>query len=115
MKNILMFLAFLLVIMSSVGCSNEENKISDVSVLREVAWNSLTESAKEEVKGDWKSANVAEVELSELPVVQNGGEPPQVDNLYRVTFKTTSDLTLGPIQVFLTGDTKQIISYGARK
>ncbi|MFD1130771.1 hypothetical protein [Paenibacillus sp. PDC88] len=115
MKNILVFLAFLLVIMSSIGCSNEENKISDVSVLREVAWNSLTESAKEEVKGDWRSANVAEVELSELPTVQNGGQPPQVDNLYKVTFKTTSDLILGPIQVFLNADTKEIISYGVRR
>lgn len=88
---------------------------SDVSVIREAAWTSLNENAKEEVVGDWKSASVEKVELDELPIVQSGGEPPQVVNLYKVTFKTNNDEILGPIQVFINGDTKEIVSYGVRK
>ncbi|MCM3784794.1 hypothetical protein M3231_17650 [Neobacillus mesonae] len=114
MKKILMFLIVPMVIMSFVGCSNAKPPTEDVTDLRQAAWSSLSENAKEEVVGDWKFANVERVELNVLPIVQSGGKPPQVDNLYRVTFKTNRDEFLGPIQVYVDGDSKEIVSYGAR-
>ncbi len=50
-----------------------------------------------------------------MPIVKGGGEAPKVKHLYKVTFKTNMDLVLGPIVVYVDGDTKKILGYGVRE
>jgi hypothetical protein len=86
----------------------------DVEELREVAWNSLSDIDKKEIIVDWKTVNVNRANVEELPVVQLGGKPPKVEHLYKVTFGTNRDGLLGPIIVFVDGDTKEVLDYGLR-
>lgn len=115
MKKMIMLLVLLTVTLSSTGCTNPKSQTVDAEGLREAAWMSLSDSAKEEVVIDWTTAIVEKVKLSELPIVQSGGEAPQVESLYKITFNSDRDLLLGPIQVFINGDNKEIVSYGVRR
>lgn len=92
----------------------DEGTVDD-SALREAAWASLLGHDVKEVKGDWKSAVVEKADMKELPIVQSGGAPPQVDHLYKVTFHTYRDEVLGPIQVFMNGDTNEVVSRNVRE
>ncbi|GMK42661.1 hypothetical protein PCCS19_57210 [Paenibacillus sp. CCS19] len=85
------------------GSSGSEiNEIS--SAVREAAWNDLSP----------ESAEVQEAGLSEMPIVKGGGEPPKAEQLYKVTFKTNKDALLGPIVVYVDGDTGEVLGYGLR-
>lgn len=92
----------------------DESTVDD-SALREAAWASLLGHDVKEVKGDWKAAIVEKADMKELPIVQSGGATPQVDHLYKVTFHTYRDEMLGPIEVFMNGDTNEVVSRNVRK
>ena len=87
---------------------------NDVSGVREAAWNDLSDAEKEEVVGDWKNAEVEEAEQSELPIDKGNGDTRKVEKPYKVRFETNNEV-LGPIIVFVNGDTKEIIYRVLRK
>ncbi|SFS75902.1 hypothetical protein [Paenibacillus sp. BC26] len=115
MKKAFVFLVFVLVITGIIGCSNDKQGDFDVTEVRKSAWNSLSDKDKEEVIGEWKSAEVVEMSLNDLPLVKNGGESPDLKHLYKTTFETNRDEMLGPIVVYVNGESNEIIGYGARK
>ena len=88
---------------------------ADVTNVREAAWNGVSEAEKKSVIGDWKTAEVAEADVKELEVsTLRGEETPQVEHLYKATFPTKDDGLLGPITVFVNGDTNEVLGYGLR-
>ena len=80
MENLLLIISILSLSFILIG-SNSENRevrikepIDPVSELekvyldmREIAWTSLSDSAKETVIGNWKDAKVTEEQLSSIP------------------------------------------------
>lgn len=65
------------------------------------------------LSGIGNQAKVARAELSELPL-NKGSEPPKAERVYKVTFKTTMDPRLGPLIIYVDGDTKEVLGYGLR-
>jgi len=76
---IFLFLGLTLAVLSCNSSTDED----PLDVFREIAYNALTASEKSTLIGDWRDAEVSA----------------WVDGYYLVTFKTTQDATLGPIQV----------------
>lgn len=114
MKKTLSLLLILLGVWAIVGCSDtSESATADASILREVAWNSLSDSAKDEVVGEWKDAKVEVVIPSNMPNVRAVGK--EHDDTYQVTFNSTRDELLGPFVVYVDGSTQEILGQGARK
>lgn len=82
MKKFALIFLFLGLALSSISCSTGTDE-DPLDVFREIAYNSLTESEKSSMIGVWQEAEVSA----------------WVDGYYLVTFKTTQDATLGPINV----------------
>ncbi|WP_026952446.1 hypothetical protein [Algoriphagus mannitolivorans] len=76
---ILLYFGLALTVFSCTSGTDED----PLNVFREIAYNSLTASEKSSLIGAWQNAEVSA----------------WVDGNYLVTFKTTEDATLGPIQV----------------
>ncbi len=91
------------------GCSLKP-KTDNSQELREVAWNSLTTEDQQEVP-DWKIAKVEESNGSDMPAPKGGEKYPKVEHLFKVSFESKSDKIVGPILVFVDGDTKKTVSY----
>lgn len=91
------------------GCSLKP-KSDNTQELREVAWNSLTTEDQQEVP-DWKIAKVEESNGSDMPAPKGGGKYLKVEHLFKVSFESKSDKIVGPILVFVDGDTKETVSY----
>jgi len=119
-------IAFILTLPALVGCFHDKPNTDSASLepsrtaalyfmsIRQAAWSDISEEEKNTVIGDWKTARVVEAGLSEMPVVKGGEEPAKVENLYTVTFETNKDALIGPIVVYVDGDTKEVLGYGVR-
>lgn len=82
MKKITLILLYFGLVFTVLSCASGIDE-DPLDVFREIAYNSLTASEKSSIIGVWQDAEV----------------PAWVDGNYLITFKTTQDATLGPIQV----------------
>lgn len=80
--------------------SCEKEAISD-NLIREIAWDALSENEKSTVIVDWKKAPVSEVTYMEKEA-------------YSVTFNTSYDELLGPIIVYIEVASKVVLGKGLR-
>lgn len=126
MKNLFLVISILSLSFIFIGCNNEnqtetiKERVGTVSDLekvymemREIAWASLSENAKETVIGNWKDAKVTEEQPSVINEVHlNGKEKPT--KLIKVIFNTSEDRLLGPIGIYIDPSTKKIISRDIR-
>lgn len=119
-------IAFILTLPALVGCFHDKPNTDTGSIepsrtaalyfmsIRQAAWSDISDEEKNTVISDWKTARVVEAGLSEMPIVKGGEEPPKVENLYTVIFETNKDELIGPIVVYVDGDTKEVLGYGVR-
>ncbi|MEK3766041.1 hypothetical protein [Solibacillus sp. FSL K6-4121] len=116
MKNLFFVISFLSLNFLLFGCSNENQKeINEVEKvyleMREIAWTSLSDMAKETVIGNWEDAKVTEESI--INERQTNGEE-KLLKVLKVEFTTTQDRFLGPIGIYIDPSTKEIVSRDIR-
>ena len=124
MKNLFLVISILSLSFIFIGCNSENQKeiikepVETVSELekvymemREIAWTSLDDTAKETVIGNWKDAKVTEESV--IPEVQLNGEEKPI-KVMKVEFNTSQDRFLGPIGIYIAPSTKEIVSRDIR-
>ncbi|AGA77216.1 hypothetical protein [Echinicola vietnamensis] len=96
MKKLGLFILMILCL-GTVSCSNDDEP--DLMQVREVAWNSIEEGefGRESVVTPWQEAEVKTKEGN-----------------YAVTFYTEQDLLLGPIIVFVNGESLEVTGQAPR-
>lgn len=98
MKKLIILILALIPFVSN--CKKE--KVTDPNTLvREIAWNSLSQQAKSTVIVDWEQAPVTESTYNEKSV-------------YSVRFNTSDDALLGPITVYVDISTKVVLGQALR-
>lgn len=75
--------------------------------MREIAWTSLGDSAKETVVVNWKDAKVTEESIIHEGQL-NGEEKPL--KVLKVEFTISQDRFLAPIGIYIDPSTKEIVS-----
>ncbi|MEK4130133.1 hypothetical protein NYE67_10650 [Solibacillus sp. FSL W8-0474] len=116
MKNLFLVIFFLSLNFLLIGCSNENqkeiNELEKVYMeMREIAWTSLSDLAKETVIGNWEGAKVTEESIIEER--QTNGEE-KLLKVVKVGFTTSQDQFLGPIGIYIDPSTKEIVSRDIR-
>lgn len=92
MKKFPLFLLFLSLVFTVISCTEKSDE-DPLDVYREIAYNSLSMGEKETIIGDWRDADVSA----------------WVDGYYLVTFNTTQDAMLGPIQIVVDPDLGTVV------
>lgn len=82
MNKLSIYLFFLVLVFANAACTSGTDE-DPLDVYRKIAYDSLTASEKSSVIGSYQDAEVSA----------------WVDGYYLVTFRTTQDATLGPINV----------------
>lgn len=98
MKRLIILILALIPIISS--CKKGEDYDLHMQI-REIAWSSLNEQEKSTVIIDWENAPVTETTYQEK-------------NIFSVSFKTSKDLLLGPIVVYIDKTSLVVIGYALR-
>ncbi len=113
MKKVIISVILVLVLFSG-GCSKDhENLIKDeLTQLKEIAWDSLSNKEKKVVENNWERAKIEQIEQSKLQLI---GLENNSTNVYRVIFNTTQDEMLGPIGIYIDADRKEIIGHEPRE
>lgn len=81
--------------------------------VREIAWNSLSESERNEVIGDWKHATVSNViaDTKRFALVDHSFEGKEVKE---VTFRSTKSAILGDISKLVDVKSQKVVGGGFR-
>lgn len=120
MKDLFLIISILSLSILLIGCNNENQKkqvetVSDLEKvfmeMREIAWTSLDESAKETVIGNWKDAKVTEESIIVEGRLMGDKKPIKV---MKVEFTTSQDRFLGPMGIYIDPFTKEIVSRDIR-
>ncbi len=96
-KTFIYALFFTCILIGFNGCDKEDEFMQ----VREIAWSSLSEQEKFTVRTDWKNAEVKK-------------ETYKDEKVFAVTFPTTEDPLLGPIIVYISQSSLDIIGRGLR-
>ncbi len=91
----------ILAVIPFISSCKKDNDTDLNAQIREIAWSSLSEQEKSTVIIDWKNAPVTETTYQEK-------------NIYFVSFKTSKDLVLGPILVYIDKTSLVVIGYAMR-
>ncbi len=94
--KLLYAVCFLLVLSS---CRQDD--VTDSSLVRKIAWNSLSANEKSTVTTQWQDARVT------TEVYQN-------TSVYAVLFNTVDDPLLGPIIVYVSKPATHVVGYAPR-
>ena len=111
-----LFFLLLMLILSSCNPSNGNNSSHDNNnpnfKIIKTAYNSLSDSEKKEIKGDWKDSTVDESVVTK----QSGLDDLTYDGkeAYVVTFLSKESQVRGNIAVFISKDTHKVIGKGFR-
>lgn len=94
-----LFTFFLVLVMGMSSCRKDD----ELSEIREIAWNSLTEEQRTSVIINWQEASVEIADYQEREA-------------YAVTFNTTDEevVIVGPIIVYVATDTREVLGQGLR-
>ncbi|CDN42773.1 MULTISPECIES: hypothetical protein [unclassified Paenibacillus] len=80
--------------------------------IRKAAWESLSQNTKKTVTTDWRTAPV---QKSRLPYDADTNSQISSDRtIYKVTLNTSMDELLGPIGLYLDGETLEIVEQDIR-
>jgi len=94
------------------GCQSPDKKtIKDV---REIAWNSLSDSERNEVIGDWKDATISKVtaDTKRFNLIDLAFEGKEVTI---VTFRSSKNSVLGDISKLVDEKTQKVIGGAFRE
>jgi hypothetical protein len=80
--------------------------------LKRIAWELLSETTKQTVKGDWEQANIEKIHPTTTIPLRYPDK--SASNAYKVTFFTNQDAMLGPIGIYIDADTKEILGQDGR-
>ncbi|UUZ85875.1 hypothetical protein LJK88_21890 [Paenibacillus sp. P26] len=109
-------LTIIILLLFTVSCSSRQQENvtpnDEWMPLRTIAWDQVSEEEKKTITGDWKKAEVKEVNWKDVPMKTTTVEPERV---FKVTFKTKNDGMVGPIGIYIDFTTKKIVGYDARK
>ncbi|WP_226671913.1 hypothetical protein [Rossellomorea aquimaris] len=109
MRKVLMAIAILSIIISGCGLGKDQ----DANPVIKTAYDSLSRSEQNEIKGDWKNATLKEETVNEKMGVlsdhQYDGE-----EVYIIVFYTGSNNSLGDIDVYVSKDKQKVIGKGYR-
>lgn len=115
MKLILVSVLVLFSLLSGCVFTKSENKTIETKVknVREIAWNSLTQSEKEEVIGEWKDAKVSKVvaDTKRFHLVDYSYEGKK---LTMVMFHSTKSKLLGDISKLIDETSQKVVGGGYR-
>lgn len=120
MKNLFLAVCILSLGFMFTACNNENPKeiaktVSELEKvhmeMREIAWTSLDDTAKETVLGNWRDAEVTEDSL----IIEGrlNGEEKRL-KVIKVQFTTSQDRFLGPIGIYIDPTTKEIVDRDIR-
>ena len=109
MRKVLMAIAIISVFMS--GCSLEEDQ--DANPMIKTAYDSLSRSEKNEIKGDWKNATLKEGTVSNQTGVLTD-QHYDGKEAYIIVFYTGKNHSLGDIDVYVSKEKLKVIGKGYR-
>ncbi|MCA1060105.1 hypothetical protein LCL96_14295 [Rossellomorea aquimaris] len=109
MRKVIVVVLFMSVFMS--GCILEDDQ--EVNPMIKTAYDSLSSSEKNEIKGDWKNATLKEGTVnSKMGVLTDHNY--EGEEAYIIVFYTGNNHSLGDIDVYISKDKQEVIGKGYR-
>jgi hypothetical protein len=111
----IIFFSLLLVGIQKPGQHREvkTETIQTTKDVREIAWNSLSESERDEVIGNWKDATISKViaDTKRFGLIDHSFEGKEVKE---VTFRSTKSAILGDISILVDEKSQKVVGGGFR-